>query len=71
MYNKLILWLLKKKFKLKNYEFFRFRGQKSEAFYWFSETGIIKGQYGETRKSDVSLNWLLDPECDIYKINDK
>lgn len=68
MYNKLILWLIRRKFKLGLYDAFRFENQKSDAFYWFNETGIFKNENLDVSRSNVSLNWLLDPECKIIKL---
>jgi len=73
-----ILWLIKRRFKLKWRERFRFVDQKTDDIYWFEKYGIYKIEYRTTRsgkvqpvaicRSSVSLNWLLDKECKIEKI---
>ena len=66
--NKLILYLIKRKLGLKNYEFFKFTNQNEDAVYYFNDKGLIKAARYGTYKSGVSLNWLLDPNCKIEKV---
>lgn len=68
---KLILFLVRKHLGLKKNEPFIFVNQKSNtSYYFFTDDGIIKlwTNTGRTEKSHVSLNWLLDDECKIEKL---
>ena len=33
--------------------------------YWFTEGTLMKMEYGRRYESNVSLNWLLNPDCKI------
>lgn len=73
MIKKLILFLVRKKLGVKNYETFRFTNQKSDYdFYYFERNGLIKYErrdsHGEFKPAGVSLNWLLSDDCEIRKI---
>lgn len=61
----LILFLVRWKLGLKKYEPFLFTNQKTNAIYYFGDGGIMKVHHGTITKSKVSLNWLLDDECDV------
>lgn len=63
--NRFIIFLIRKKLGLKKFEHFRFVGQKSDAIYWFTESNIMKRWHNQTTLSSVSLNWLLDSDCEI------
>ena len=70
---KLILFLLRVKFGLKENEPFQFTNQKNsfDYYFWTSDglkKKIIRRNYISERKANVSLNWLLDPECKIVKL---
>ena len=71
---KFIISLVRKYLGLKKYEAFQFVGQKSDAVYYFGHDAVYKaysygpGYGGTIRKSNVSLNWLLDDECKIEKV---
>ena len=69
---KLIIFLIRKRLGLKKFECFGFVGQKSNDYYWFTEDDVMKFESSsETEKpSSVSLHWLLDDNCKIFKIND-
>ena len=70
MYNKLIICLLRKKFKLKKYEAFRFTNQKSKInAYYFTDTELLKEDFenGVIRPSNVKFNYLLSDKCHIVK----
>lgn len=61
-----IIYLIRKKLGLKKFENFKFVGQKSDAVYYFTESNIMKRMStGKTMLSGVSVNWLLDNECEI------
>ena len=64
---RLIIFLIRKKLGLKKYENFTFVGQKSDAIYYFTECSVMKRWRGQTTLSSVSLNWLLDKDCEISK----
>lgn len=61
---KLIIFLVRIKLGLKKYVCFQFSNQKSNAVYFFTSTGIKKYWNGVMVESGISLNWLLDPECE-------
>ena len=63
-----IIFLVRKKLGLKKYEDFRFNNQKSEAFYFFTDRELIKEENGYRRPAGVSLNWLLNDDCKIYRL---
>lgn len=79
--NRLILYLIKKRFGLKWNERFRFANQKTSDIYWFEKGGLLKIEYRTTRSgkvqpmaigySGVSLNWLLDKDCKIIKVTEE
>ena len=64
---RLIIFLIRKRLGLKKYEDFRFVNQKSDAVYYFSEIGVMKRWRGQTMRSSVSVNWLLDKDCAIER----
>ena len=68
--DKLIIFLIRKKFGLKKYEMFRFANQKQQGIYWFDKTALLKSIYNDrfVKRSNVSLNWLLSKECRIIKL---
>ena len=73
MYKKLIVFLIRKRLGLKKFEAFRFTNQhnKSESYY-FTDTALIKRftsfSHLEPDLAHVSLNWLLDDECEIERV---
>lgn len=73
MYNRLIIFFLRKKFGLKKYKLFRFANQKSKVnSYYFTDTELLKAdvENGEIRPSNVRLAWLLDDRCQIVKADE-
>lgn len=62
-----ILYLVRKRLGLSMYEPFQFTNQKSNAVYYFNEDGLMKAWHGIIIPSHVSLNWILDDECEIKK----
>lgn len=69
MFKKTILLMIRKRLGLKKNERFQFVGQKSNAVYYFTSEGLMKDWRGIVVKSGVSLNWLLDNDCEIKKCN--
>lgn len=65
---RLVIFLIRKKLGLKKYEVFKFSNQKSDAVYYFTETSIMKHWRGQTMKSGVSVNWLLDKDCKVDRV---
>lgn len=73
---KLIMFLARKKLGVKKYEGFRFANQRSEDdWYFFGANNLYKVTYNFGRvmtiRSRVSFNWLIDDNCEIYKIGEK
>ena len=66
--NRIILYLVMCKHGLKKYERFQFSNQKKDAVYYFGRGKLYKTMNGRIYKSNVSLNWLLDPACRIVKV---
>lgn len=64
---RLILFLVRWRLGLKNYETFRFAEQKSKAVYAFTPNGLMKSWHGRIEPSGVSLNWLIDENCQIKR----
>lgn len=71
---RLILFLIRRRLGLRKWELFTFTNQKSNDLYFFTEEGLFKRYHAgdhwgwHTVRSSVSLNWLLDEECQINKI---
>ena len=65
MTKRLIIFLVRKRLGLKEYQYFRFTNQASDAKYYFTKTNVMKEHRGLHRPSNVSLNWLLNDECSI------
>lgn len=66
---RLIIFLIRKKLGLGKYQLFQFINQKNKNdFYYFEDVCLIK-LVDNTHKafSDVSLNWLLNDDCEIVK----
>ena len=68
-----IIFLVRKKLGLKKGEHFRFSNQLNPYnTYYFTDDAVMK-HFGRWKgsddvKSSVSLNWLLDDECEIVKV---
>lgn len=73
MIKRLILFLVRRRLGLKKYEKFQFTNQKSSTnYYYFTSYAVMKrfGWYCEVEcESSVSLNWLLDDNCEIRKVD--
>lgn len=69
MYAKLIVFFLRKKFKLKKNQAFTFAGYGPHV-YFFNNTNLMKLSYydGSEIPAEVSLNCLLDNKCEIVKL---
>lgn len=68
---RLIIFLIRKKLGLKKGQPFKFANQGSKTdYYKFTDTQILKVYHNgyHTRGSSVSLNWLLNDECKIIKL---
>ena len=72
---RLIIFLVRKKLGLKKGEHFRFANQASRYnTYYFTDDAVMKHfsrwKGSDDVKSSVSLNWLLDDECESVKVED-
>ncbi len=63
--NRLIIFLIRLKLHLKKGQCFQFTNQKTDSVYWFTELNLMKMEHGYRRRASVSLNWLLDKNCQI------
>lgn len=66
MTNRIVMLLLRRKLKLKKYQFFRFSEQKTNAVYYISDTNVMKLYRGKATLSNVSINHLLSERCHIF-----
>lgn len=71
---RLIIFLIRKKLGLKRNECFRFANQaSSKNFYYFDTDCLMKmhwfGDSYTPRESTCSLNWLLNDDCKIVKVD--
>ena len=67
---RIIIFLIRKRLRLKKDQPFRFDNQKSKIeYYWFSDTMILKmNANGLVECSNVKLNWLLDDNCKVHPV---
>lgn len=65
---RLVIFLIRKRLGVGLCEQFQFANQKSNAVYWFTKEKVFKYYDGHVEPSGVSLNWLLDDECEIVKV---
>ena len=70
MIKRLIVFLIRRRLKLKKYQRFRFKNQKTDNVYYFTEYRMIKipedkRTVSRAEKSLVSLNWLLSEDCEV------
>lgn len=65
MLKRIVIFLIRKRLGLKKHEYFMFVNQKSNDLYYFTDTNVMKCGWWGSRPSSVSLNWLLDDECEI------
>ena len=73
MIERLIVFLIRHRLKLKRYQRFRFANQKTDNVYYFTEYRLIKipedkRPISRAEKSLVSLNWLISHECEVEVI---
>ena len=67
---RLIIFLIRWRLGLKKYQHFRFTNQNSKkAFYYFTSENLIKSWHNTEYLSGVSLNWLLNNDCEIEKLD--
>lgn len=68
---RLIIFLIRKKLRLKSHEKFRFINQKSKTdYYYFDSTALIKVEKYHAQPSNVSLNWLLNDYCSVVRVDE-
>lgn len=66
---RLIIFLIRRKLGLKKRQCFRFTNQASkDNKYYFSDEHLYKIENGRRMMANVSLNWLLNDDCEIEKI---
>ncbi len=70
MIKRLIVFLIRHRLKLKKYQRFRLKNQKTDNVYYFTEYRLIKipedkRTVSRAEKSLVSLNWLVSDECEV------
>lgn len=75
MIERLIVFLIRRRLQLKKHQPFRFKNQKTENVYYFTEDKLIKipedkRTVSRAEKSLVSLNWLVSDECEVEVIRD-
>ena len=68
---RLVIFLIRRRLKLKKYEKFVFTNQKTESVYWFTTTKLLKKENGVITRAHVSLNWLLNEACVVQSANIK
>lgn len=66
---RLIIFLIRKRLRLRKYQRFRFKNQKSPTdCYFFTSRHLMKQSAGGYMYgSHVSLNWLLSDDCAIIR----
>lgn len=71
---RLIIFLVRKRLRLKVGEPFRFTNQRSKLdYYYFTKKRLVKAEYQKgqdkpfKRTSNVSFNWLIDKDCKIRR----
>lgn len=71
MKKKFILYLIRKHLGVKKYQKFRFENQANKTtYYYFNDIEVMKVyENGFSERSRVSLNWLLNDECEITTID--
>ena len=66
MRRKLIMWLIRRKLGLKNYDGFKFLNQASDNIYFFCDGLLLRMDgKGKISQSHVGLNYLLSEKCEI------
>lgn len=66
---RLIIFLIRKRLRLRKYQRFRFENQKSptDCYYFTSRNLMKETARGYLHGSGVSLNWLLSDDCHITR----
>ena len=69
---RLIIFMIRRRLKLKQWQRFQFKNQKNKRqYYYFEPTKLIKIECVKPEKlceSGVSLNYLLSDKCEIKKL---
>lgn len=70
MIERLIVFLIRRRLRLKKYQRFRFANQKTDNVYYFTSDMLIKTPedkrtVSRAEKSLVSLDWLVSDECEV------
>lgn len=67
---RVIIFLVRKRLGLKRNQLFKFTNQKTRNTYYFTKTRLIKIEGSIHIPANVSLNWLLNDECEIEKLKE-
>lgn len=65
---RIVIFLIRKKLRLKKHQAFRFTNQANKKdYYFFTDKELVKVAYAINRgiRSNVSLNYLLSDTCEI------
>ena len=69
--NRLILFLIRCKLRVRKYQYFKFDNQSTDNVYYFSDKHLLKICKGQLLLSNVKLNWLLNKRCKIVVLDKK
>ena len=67
---RLIIFLVRKRLGLKRNQLFKFSNQKTKNTYYFTKTRLVKIEGSIHIPANVSLNWIINDECEIEKMDD-
>lgn len=68
IFRRFVIFMVRMRLGLKKYQWFKFANQINPGEYYFNDTHLMKHIHGNVEESGASLNWLLDPECKIVKM---
>ncbi len=73
MLDRMIIFLIRRKLGVKKFQRFKFKNQKQEGEYYFNSFRLVKilkiKKKVKQEESGVSLNWLLNNDCEIEFTN--
>lgn len=65
---RLVIFLIRRKLGLKQFQLFQFINQETKDVYYFTDLYLMvykNGQSFPAKQADVQLNWLLDDSCEV------
>lgn len=68
IFRRFVIFMIRTRLGLKKYQWFKFANQRNPGEYYFTSERLMKIVGGNIEESGASLNWLLDPECEITKL---